>query len=52
MVQIAVFGAATLAGLFPGGFVPKSLVRDTWRLPIALIFIVTGIAIAMLAWTP
>jgi hypothetical protein len=49
--QIAVFAAAVVAGLFLGGFVPKGLIRDAWRLPIAAALIAMGIAIAALAWS-
>lgn len=51
MVQMAVFAAAIIAGLLLGGLVPKALVKDAWRLPIAVAFIAAGIAIAALAWS-
>lgn len=51
MVQVVVFAAAIVAGLFLGGFVPKALVKDAWRLPIAVALIAAGIAIAALVWS-
>ena len=52
LAQIAVFGAAVLAGFSLGGVFPKALIKKAWQLPIAAIFIIAGIAIALLAWSP
>lgn len=48
-VQIAVFVAGLLAGLLLGGVIPKALIKEAWRLPIALMCIAAGIAIAAIA---
>jgi hypothetical protein len=50
-VQVAVFVAGLFAGLLLGGVIPKALIKEAWRLPIAIICIAAGIAIALIAWS-
>ena len=48
-LQIAVFVAGLFAGSLLGGVIPKALIKEAWRLPIAVICITAGIAIALIA---
>jgi hypothetical protein len=50
-VQIAVVVAGLFAGLLLGGVIPKAVIKEAWRLPIAVICIAAGIAIALIAWS-
>jgi predicted MFS family arabinose efflux permease len=45
--RIAVFGAGIVAGSLLGGFVPKSMIGESWRLPVAAALVAAGIALAV-----
>jgi MFS family permease len=48
LVRIGIFAAGLIAGLALGGFVPTALIKESWRIPIAVLLIVAGIALAVI----
>ena len=48
VTQLGVFGSAAVAGWILGGYAPKWLVPDAWRLPISIVLIAVGIALALI----
>jgi hypothetical protein len=48
LLKIEVFAAGIIAGLLLGGVVPKSAIRESWRLPIAVALVAAGIALALI----
>jgi hypothetical protein len=47
LTQLGVFVSAAVAGWILGGYAPKWLVPDAWRLPISIALIAMGIALAL-----
>jgi hypothetical protein len=47
-LRIGIFAAGLIAGLLLGGVVPLALIRESWRIPIAVLFIAAGIALAVI----
>lgn len=50
LIKIRIFTAGSIAGLVLGGVVPKSVIKESSRLPIAVALVLAGIALAVLAW--
>jgi MFS family permease len=48
LMRIGIFAAGLIAGLVLGGFVPKTLIKESWRIPIAVLLVVAGIALAVM----
>jgi len=48
LFKIGVFAFGIIAGLLLAGVVPKKVIRESWRLPIAVALVAAGIALAMI----
>jgi hypothetical protein len=48
LIQVEVFGVAAIVGWILGGYAPKRLIPDSWRLTIATVLVALGIALALM----
>ena len=51
LFKVGIFSAAIIAGLLLGGIVPKGVVKESWRIPVAVALVLAGIMLAVLAWS-
>jgi MFS family permease len=47
-MRIGIFAAGLIAGLLLGGVVPTALIKESWRIPIAVLLVAAGIALAVI----
>ena len=47
-MRIGIFAVGLIAGLLLGGVVPRALIKESWRIPIALILVAAGIVLAVI----
>jgi len=47
LLDTGIFAMSAIAGSILGGFVPKGMIRESWRIPIAAPLIAAGVALAV-----
>jgi len=48
-LEMGIFAASAIAGSILGGLVPKAMIPESWRIPIAALLVAAGIALAVTA---
>jgi MFS family permease len=48
-MRIGIFAVGLIVGLLLGGVVPKALIKESWRIPVAVFLVAAGIALAVIA---
>jgi MFS family permease len=47
-MRIGIFAVGLIAGLLLGGVVPRALIKESWRIPIAILLVAAGIVLAVI----